>query len=100
MTPDGALSVLIELSTAADHVYRAVQNRDPPDKYILDTMARMIAAKTRIFTCRGDSNTAALIMPDEVFNGQFSGGGTMLIFRDGRAPIYQLHIRRDDLPAV
>jgi hypothetical protein len=96
-----ALRPMLRLGIAAKLVYRRTSRRKAPDDDTLKRAARMIAARTRIFTCgpTGDESPA-LVMPDELFEGQFVDAGELLTFKDGRPPIGSLCILHAELDHV
>lgn len=88
------------LRLAAVMVHHAVAGDQVDDDGILNNMARLIAARTRIFTRSGRDKATALVMPDEIVDGHFDLGGDELHFPDGRAPLTDLVIQEADLGRV
>ncbi len=92
---------VLSLASAALVVYLKASNRGSPDAQALDEVARMIATRTRVFTCSSDSfSEPRPLSADEAFQGQFEGGGTHIRFSDGRKTLTHLCVRFEDLPAV
>lgn len=96
-----ALRPFLSLAMAARIVYAAkAEQRPPPDEETLNGLARMIAARTRVFARYGDGDDYALVMPSELAEGDLEGGGTMLTFPDGRTTLTHLAILHADLGKV
>lgn len=94
--PD-ALRPFLSLSMAARIVHAATGKQGLPDEDTLNDLARAIAVRTRVFARYGDAEDVALVMPSEVAEGDFEGGGTTLTFSDGRPPLDGLSILHADL---
>jgi hypothetical protein len=91
---------VLSLANAALVVYLKATNRKSADPQALDEVARMIATRTRVFTCSSDSfSDPQPLSADEAFQGKFEGGGTHIRFADG-ATLTNLCVRFEDLPAV
>jgi hypothetical protein len=92
---------ILSLATAAIVVCRKATKGDRPDSDALNDMARMIAMRAPVFACSSERcSDLRLLTPDEVFEGQFEGGGTQISYRDGRSTITHLCMRFEDLPRV
>lgn len=101
MPPDSGNSALVSLAKAAKLVYQTATGKADPSEESLNSIARMIAARARVFASGArDSDTPALVMPDEVFEGQFEGGGEAITFRDGRPTLTGLCLRRSEVGRV
>jgi hypothetical protein len=91
---------LLPLATAARLVYARATGRSTDDSKTLNDVARLIAARTRVFTVQAD-DTARVLSAELLANGQFEEGGASLRPTDPkRAPIGPLVIRRVDLGIV
>ena len=92
---------ILSLASAAIVVYRKATCHEHPDRDALNYIARMIAMRTPVFACSSDRcSDPRPLTPDEVFEGQFEGGGTRISYTDGRKPITHLYMRFEDLPRV
>jgi hypothetical protein len=91
---------LLALATAARLIYARATGRSTDDPETLNDVARLIAARTRIFTVKADET--ARVLPTELLaSGHFEDGGAILRPGDPkRAPIGPLVIRRVDLGIV
>jgi hypothetical protein len=92
---------ILSLASAALVVYRKASRGLHPDSDALNYIARMIAMRAPVFA--GSSERCSdlrLLTPDEVFEGQFEGGGTQISYGDGRNTITHLCMRFEDLPRV
>lgn len=92
-----ALKPLLGLAAAAALVYAATARR-APDEATLNDVARMIAARTRLFA--RDGRDCVLVMPAEILEGEIEGGGTVLTFADGRPTLQGLCILHSELDAL
>jgi hypothetical protein len=91
---------LLPLAQAARLVYARATGRSTDDPKTLNDVARLIAARTRVFTVRADE-TARILPAELLANGEFEEGGASLRPADPqRAPIGPLVIRRVDLGIV
>lgn len=98
--PD-ALRPFLSLAMAARIFYAARKKQGPPpSEEQLNNLSRMIAGRTRLFARYGDGDDYALVMPSEVAEGDFEGGGTTLTFPDGRPVLTHLAILHADLAKV
>jgi hypothetical protein len=89
---------MLSLAEAAKLAYRAATKRENPTEQPLNNVARIIAARIRIFACEpGDCANPAMVMPDEVFEGEFEGGGMTLNFKDARPSLTNLCMLHKDL---
>jgi hypothetical protein len=92
---------VLSLANAALVVYLKATHRKSADAQALDEVARMIATRTRVFTCSSETfSDPRPLSADEAFQGQFEGGGTHIRFSDGRKALTHLCVRFEDLPAV
>ena len=85
-TEPPALQPLVSLATALRLAYRTATKRDHADEATLDRVARIVAAHVKLFVCAPGCAYAnpALVMPGEIEEGYFKGGGAALAFRDDR----------------
>jgi hypothetical protein len=103
MPTDPRQGSLLSLPTAARLVYQAaIGKRDAPSEDTLNNIARMIAARTRVFACVSgeEPDMPAMLMPDEVFEGHFEAAGERLTFNDGRPTLTNLCLRHSELGKV
>lgn len=92
---------VLSLANAALVVYLKATNRKSADAQALNEVARMIATRTRVFTCSSETfSDPRPLSADEAFQGEFQGGGTHIRFSDGRKTLTHLCVRFEDLPAV
>jgi hypothetical protein len=91
---------LLPLAQAARLVYARATGSSTDDPKTLNDIARLIAARTRVFTVKTDE-TARVLPAELLANGQFEEGGASVRPADPkRAPIGPLVIRRVDLGIV
>jgi hypothetical protein len=95
-----ALQPLIPLAKAAQLAYAAAAQGAEAAEDKLNNVARAIATRFGVFECgpgKSCGPTPNLLMPDEIIEGDFGGGGLTLSFRDGRPNLRNLCIRTADL---
>jgi hypothetical protein len=98
--PPRELPPMLALATAVRLVYARATGRSTDDPKTLNDVARLIAARTRIFTVKADE-TARVLPAELLADGQFEESGASLRPADPkRAPIGALAIRRVDLGSV
>jgi hypothetical protein len=90
---------MLSLATAVQLAYRAAKKREDPDEETLNAVARLIAMRIKVFACEPGKccSEPDLLMHDEIFQGEFEGGGVTLTFHDGRPGLENLCMRHADL---
>ena len=91
---------LLPLAKAARLVYARATGRSTSDPKALNEIARLIAARTRVFTVNPDET--ARVLPAELLASGYleDGGATLRLTDPQRAPIGPLVIRNVDLGGV
>lgn len=97
MNKDVVPGALMPLALAAIDAYAAVTGKKTTDLETLNKVARVIAARIRVFTREHGSNEFDLVWPNEIGEGKMLLGGEALQFSDGRAVLENLSIHRDEL---
>lgn len=92
-----ALQPYLPLSRAARIVHRAATNLAGADEQTLNHIARMIAARTRVFALDAGIDNYFQLLPDEVLEGRVEGGGSAVTFDDRRPRLQGLAIRHSEL---
>lgn len=99
-SPSRVAEPLLPLARAARLAYARATGRSTDDAGALNDIARLIAARTRIFTVNADE-TARVLPAELIADGHFEDGGATLRPADPkRAPIGSLAIRNVDLGSV
>lgn len=88
---------LMPLSQAALEAYVAATGEQATSVDTLNTVARAIALRIRVFTRELGSNEFDLVWPNEIAEGKMLFGGEALQFADGRPALENLSIHRNDL---
>jgi hypothetical protein len=94
-----ALQPFLPLRSAAALAYTAATGKYTSSAGTLNSVARIIADLTSIFTISADHEPAR-VLPLEVAEGKFEGGGEELGFADGRPALKALTILHRELPNV
>ena len=91
---------MIRLAEAAALVHYTSTGKHTVDPSILNSIARLISLRVRVFTRNDDGEDYALVLPGELDEGSMRQGGTCLEFPDDRPPLKNLSILRRELSNV
>lgn len=90
---------MLSLATGAQLAYSAATKNKDPDEETLNNVARLIATRIKVFVCEPGKccSEPDLLTHDEVFQGEFEGGGVTLTYNDDRPSLTNLCMRHADL---
>jgi hypothetical protein len=87
----------ISLTAASALLYHAATDAITDDAAMLNDLARIIAARTRLVARAADNAPFTPVRPNAIFEGQFEDGGKCLSFADGRPTIRNLAIAESEM---
>lgn len=91
---------MVSLAEAAALAYFESTGERATSHALLGPIARLIARRTRLFSRPDGAGDYALVMPDEIEEGDFMLGGAALDFADGRPRLSNLALLRHELASV